>query len=36
VTAYPTLVMLDAEGKATRLQGLLTHEELERLLKGGT
>jgi thiol-disulfide isomerase/thioredoxin len=35
VTAYPTLVVLDAEGKATRLQGLLTREELERALGGG-
>jgi hypothetical protein len=36
VTAYPTLVVLDAAGKATRLQGLLTRGELERVLGGGT
>jgi thiol-disulfide isomerase/thioredoxin len=36
VTAYPTLVVLDAAGNATRLQGLLTRGELERLLGGRT
>ena len=36
VTAYPTLVVLDAAGKATRLQGLVTRSELERMLGGGT
>jgi thioredoxin-related protein len=36
VTAYPTLVVLDAEGKASRLQGLLTREELEHVLGGGS
>ncbi|HEX9841260.1 MAG TPA: TlpA disulfide reductase family protein [bacterium] len=35
VTAYPTLVLLDAAGKATRLQGLVTRSELQRLLGGG-
>jgi hypothetical protein len=36
VTAYPTLVVLDSEGKAKRLQGLVTRGELERMLGGGT
>jgi len=36
VTAYPTLIVLDATGKATRLRGLLTRSALERLLGGGT
>jgi hypothetical protein len=35
VTAYPTLVVLDAAGKATRLQGLVARDALERLLGGG-
>jgi hypothetical protein len=35
VTAYPTLVVLDAAGKATRLRGVLTRGALERLLGGG-
>jgi thiol-disulfide isomerase/thioredoxin len=36
VTAYPALVVLDAAGKATRLQGLVTRSDLQRLLGGGT
>ena len=35
VTAYPTLIVLDAAGKATRLQGLVARGALERLLGGG-
>jgi protein-disulfide isomerase len=35
VTGYPTVVVLDAAGRATRLQGLLTRGELERVLGGG-
>lgn len=35
VTTYPTLVVLDAAGNATRVQGLVARGALERLLGGG-
>jgi hypothetical protein len=34
VTAYPALIVLDTAGNATRLQGLLTRGELERVFGG--